>query len=136
MAELVYCVAFSSRGFLMVHNAGRSGWEFPGGHVEPGEDPRGAAIREFREETGLDLDIVRAVHDERNRAVIFFGRVEGVPGPVTDGAIDEVRHFTTPPEKLAFGLEECLTLLEMGARILGSPGNGQGPRSTSECEKE
>ncbi|QAY16116.1 portal and MuF-like fusion protein [Arthrobacter phage Sonali] len=29
-------------------------WEFPGGHLEPGEDPEDAAQREWEEETGLD----------------------------------------------------------------------------------
>jgi 8-oxo-dGTP diphosphatase len=28
-------------------------WEFPGGKIEPGEEPLHAAIREMREETGL-----------------------------------------------------------------------------------
>jgi 8-oxo-dGTP diphosphatase len=28
-------------------------WEFPGGKIEPGEEPLQAAIREMREETGL-----------------------------------------------------------------------------------
>lgn len=33
-------------------------WEFPKGHLEPGEDTRMAAIREVREETGLnDLEV-------------------------------------------------------------------------------
>ena len=30
-------------------------WEFPGGKCEPGESPGEAAVRECREETGLDI---------------------------------------------------------------------------------
>lgn len=42
--------------FLMVrqfrHGFGRCVWEFPGGMVDPGEDPAAAAGRELEEETG------------------------------------------------------------------------------------
>jgi 8-oxo-dGTP diphosphatase len=31
------------------------GWEVPGGHLDPGEDPHTAAVRELAEETGLTL---------------------------------------------------------------------------------
>lgn len=33
-------------------------WEFPGGKIEPGETPAAAAIRECREEAGLDVEAI------------------------------------------------------------------------------
>ena len=36
-------------------------WEFPGGKVEPGEDPAAAIVREIREELGCDVTITRAL---------------------------------------------------------------------------
>lgn len=33
-------------------------WVQPGGHIEPGETPDEAAIRETKEETGLEVEIV------------------------------------------------------------------------------
>ena len=36
-------------------------WEFPGGKVEPGEDPAAAIIREIREELGCEIAVVRAL---------------------------------------------------------------------------
>lgn len=36
-------------------------WEFPGGKVEPGEDPAAAIVREIREELGCDIAVARAL---------------------------------------------------------------------------
>ena len=40
-------------------------WSFPGGHIEPGETARSAALREVREETGIEAVIagILDVHD-------------------------------------------------------------------------
>jgi 8-oxo-dGTP pyrophosphatase MutT (NUDIX family) len=35
-------------------------WLTPGGEIEDGEEPGAAAVRELREELGLDLDVTRA----------------------------------------------------------------------------
>ena len=32
-------------------------WEFPGGKIEPGEDPRRALVREIREELDLEIEV-------------------------------------------------------------------------------
>lgn len=41
----------------VVHRPGRD-WTLPKGKLEPGESPVEAAVREVREETGLDVEVV------------------------------------------------------------------------------
>lgn len=47
---------------LLVHQTyGGCKWAWPGGAVNDGEAPWDAAVREVKEETGLDVEIVRLV---------------------------------------------------------------------------
>jgi len=50
-------------------HTGRLVWGLPKGHIEPGESPRSAAVREVREETGLMAEIERPLGDLSYRYV-------------------------------------------------------------------
>lgn len=46
---------------LLVKQAEDSKWSIPGGMVEPSEVPSDAAVREMKEETGLDVELTSVV---------------------------------------------------------------------------
>ncbi|AFC28326.1 phosphohydrolase [Paenibacillus mucilaginosus 3016] len=62
---------------LIVRNRDSSSWSLPGGAVEPGESWAAAAIREAREETGVEVELegISAVNEclfeDRGEHVIF-----------------------------------------------------------------
>ena len=70
------------------------GWMLPGGRVERTETPHVAAVRETREETGLDVALERLVlvdaHRARDVSFIFAGRVTGGEMDPQLGEIAEV----------------------------------------------
>ena len=63
------------------------GWELPGGHCEPGEDPAVTAARETEEETGYTVRVegIVGVYSWRGLRsagdVVFLGHLPDVAGP-------------------------------------------------------
>ncbi|MCL4242581.1 MAG: NUDIX hydrolase [Dehalococcoidia bacterium] len=96
-------------------------WCIPCGRLEWDEDVRAAAIREFQEETGLEVELggITAVHSnfhDRERQTVgiwFSGRVVGGRLHAADGELSELAYFdpATPPE-LAFPTD-ALVLREL-----------------------
>lgn len=82
-------------GRLLVHQRppggwGAGQWEFPGGKLEPGEDPRDAIVRECEEELGVTVvpgaidEVVCHKYPDLGSIVLLFIRariVEGAPEP-------------------------------------------------------
>lgn len=74
------------------NRAGRLEWCLPKGHIEAGETPEDAAIREVAEETGIDAEIIQPIgiidywftgDDRRVHKVVHHYLLEAKGGTIT-----------------------------------------------------
>jgi 8-oxo-dGTP diphosphatase len=104
------------------------GWALPGGHVEPGERVAEAAVREAKEETALDVELIELfgvysdpARDPRYHTIstVYIGRARGRPRGGDDAARAEVFALSALPA-LAFDhglvVEDYLRYRERGER--------------------
>lgn len=98
-------VVVGGRGVVLLRHKRLGIWVQPGGHLEPGEPPWEAAVRETEEETGLDVRLVQGArllhvdvhpsgeHTHLDLRYLLAADPEKDPHPGADESQD-VRWFT------------------------------------------
>jgi 8-oxo-dGTP pyrophosphatase MutT (NUDIX family) len=84
---------------LLIKNKYTDCWSFPKGHVEPGENEYQTAIRETKEETGIDVKIENGFRMESN---YLIGKKKNIEKTVVYFTALTTRAYVVPqPEEIS-----------------------------------
>jgi 8-oxo-dGTP diphosphatase len=105
-------------GFILIKRKNPPyGWALPGGFVDYGEPLERAAVREAKEETSLDVELIAQFHtysdpgrDPRFHTIstIFIARAQGRPKAQDDAKEIGIFNAENMPRPLAFDHEKIL----------------------------
>lgn len=98
-------VVLNEQNEMLLIKGPRRGWEMPGGQVEEGESLKDAAIRETKEESGIEIEVIK-----------FCGIYQNVSGSICNTLFlgkPIGGELTTSPESLEVGFFPIEKALEM-----------------------
>jgi len=131
LGKYKYVVIFAKYNgkWIICKHRDRDTWETSGGHIEPGESPTDAAVRELKEETGaLDFNIIPVcdywagkeipedVYASSANGQVFFANVRTM-GELPESEMECVDFFDTYPDNLTYP-EITEVLMEYLEKIL------------------
>jgi 8-oxo-dGTP diphosphatase len=86
-------IVINDQNEILLIKGPRRGWEMPGGQVEEGESLAQAAIRETKEESGIDIEIIRfcGVYQNVQKSIcntLFLAKPVGGKPTVTSESLE------------------------------------------------
>jgi len=105
-------IEIPSKGIVLIKRKNPPyGWAIPGGFLDYGESLEEAAIREAKEETNLDVELIRQFHtysdperDPRHHTVstVYIAKGKGIPQAKDDALEIGIFNESSLPEDIAF----------------------------------
>jgi ADP-ribose pyrophosphatase YjhB (NUDIX family) len=105
-------IQFGAREIVLIKRRNTPfGWALPGGFVDYGESLEEAAVREAREETSLQVRLIRQFHTysdpkrdprQHNISTVFIAEADGEPVAGDDAEEVAVFSLDSLPDHLAF----------------------------------